>query len=99
MRIKSREGALLEYDIEKVRASISKVMCDSGGSFYIDGVVRLATTFLMRKNVEELHARDVQEEVERALIDYHLYKTTRAYILKSHHHIPTCDSSVALPPT
>ena len=82
MKIRKRNGELVEFIPGKIKSALEKAFVSQGKKIDEEELSKLLTTLLSRlPNDEGLTVELVQDEVERVLMEYGWYDVAKAYIL------------------
>lgn len=82
MKIRKRNGELVEFIPEKIKSALEKAFVSQGKKIDEEELSKLLTTLLSRlPNDEGLTVELVQDEAERVLMEYGWYDVAKAYIL------------------
>lgn len=82
MKIRKRNGELVEFIPEKIKSALGKAFVGQGKKIDEEELSKLLTTLLSRlPNDECLTVELVQDEAERVLMEYGWYDVAKAYIL------------------
>lgn len=82
MKIRKRNGELVEFIPGKIKSALEKAFVSQGKKIDEEELSKLLTTLLSRlPNDEGLTVELVQDEAERVLMEYGWYDVAKAYIL------------------
>lgn len=82
MKIRKRNGELVEFIPRKIKSALEKAFVGQGKKIDEEELSKLLTTLLSRlPNDEDLTVELVQDEAERVLMEYGWYDVAKAYIL------------------
>lgn len=82
MKIRKRNGELVEFIPGKIKSALEKAFVGQGKKIDEEELSKLLTTLLSRlPNDEDLTVELVQDEAERVLMEYGWYDVAKAYIL------------------
>lgn len=82
MKIRKRNGELVEFIPRKIKSALEKAFVGQGKKIDEEELSKLLTTLLSRlPNDEGLTVELVQDEAERVLMEYGWYDVAKAYIL------------------
>lgn len=82
MKIRKRNGELVEFIPGKIKSALEKAFVSQGKKIDEEELSKLLTTLLSRlPNDETLTVELVQDEAERVLMEYGWYDVAKAYIL------------------
>ncbi len=82
MKIRKRNGELVEFIPGKIKSALEKAFVSQGKKIAEEELHKLLTTLLSRlPNDEDLTVELVQDEAERVLMEYGWYDVAKAYIL------------------
>lgn len=78
-KIIKRTGEIVDFDQNKITVAIHKALVQSGETNIIDA--KLISDMAVRNLANMARVEDIQDEVEKSIMKYGLYKTAKLYIL------------------